>query len=90
MGYFYAIWGLFSLGIIFGLISFWIYPNQIIPVTVFTGASILISPICVGLIMKVVGKWQKERQNIVSPVATFWGGAICAFGIALARFIMMY
>ena len=40
-----------------------------------------------GLVMQRYGQWREARDGSQSFIATFWGGALFAFGMALVRFL---
>src|SRR5438552_4271663 len=59
-----------------------IFRNPIIP-----GISLLLSPIATGLVMKLFGDWRRSRGHQPTVLATFWGGALFAFSMALVRWL---
>lgn len=46
------------------------------------------APILVGTLMLGFGVWRRMKGKTTTSLATFWGGAAFAFGIALARFLL--
>jgi hypothetical protein len=83
-----ALLGSFLLGSIFGLISYFIYPNRIINNVLFPGISLFISPIIVGVIMKILGEKRIEAGKGITILATFGGGGLFAFSYASIRFLL--
>jgi hypothetical protein len=51
--------------------------------------SLLVSPAITGLLMEGYGRWRTSRGGHPSYVATFWGGALFAFSMALMRFMLV-
>jgi hypothetical protein len=49
--------------------------------------SLVLSPIVTGLLMEAYGRWRTSRGGYPSFVATFWGGALFAFVMALVRYL---
>ena len=64
-----------------------IWPTPIFQQSPVRGASLLLSPLMTGAIMDRYGEWLEGRGGTRSFIATFWGGALCAFGMALVRFV---
>ncbi len=60
-------------------------PIRILPNSRFPGISLLLSPIAAGWIMKALGDWRRSRGHEPTVLATFWGGALFAFSMALVR-----
>ena len=46
------------------------------------------APILVGTLMLGFGVWRRMKGKTTTSLATCWGGAAFAFGIALARFLL--
>lgn len=78
--------GLICLGGLGGLLTSFIVPNRIFGLSGIKGVSIAMSPIITGLIMHRYGQWCDERGRPRSSFATFWGGALFAFGMAAVRY----
>ncbi len=53
------------------------------------GASLVVSPILNGLLMHYFGAWRTPRSGPPSFIATFWGGALFAFGFAAVRLALL-
>ena len=63
------------------------FPTHLLGSPLVPGASLVISPLLNGTLMHYYGSWHARRQLGRSSVATFWGGALFAFGFALVRFV---
>lgn len=78
--------GLFLLGVVFGFVSAMVAPHRVWrPLLHPAGISVLIAPLVNGAVMQLFGAWRRSRGGDPSLLATFWGGASFAFGLALAR-----
>ena len=75
---------LLATGILAGVVISWIHPDRIFEKNPLagTGISLLITPLVMGLIMSLVGKWKVNHDRRPSFMATFLGGAL--FGLAAA------
>jgi len=80
----------FFIGIIIGIISVILIPSQFIRLHTIPGLSMILVPILTGLSMKMWGIFRGKRGKDPIHLATFWGGAIFAFGTTLSRFILIY
>ena len=58
------------------------FPDRIFKPIPITGISLLITPLVMGLVMSLVGKWKVNHDRKPSFMATFLGGAL--FGLAAA------
>ena len=81
--------GLLLLGGALGLGFALLLPHRLVPTFRFPGLSLVLSPIGVGLLMHLFGTWRRKRGAVPTSLATFWGGAIFAFGMALVRWLMV-
>jgi formate-dependent nitrite reductase membrane component NrfD len=81
--------GVTVLGAFFGFLLSTLIPHKLLPTPVFPGISLFLSPCAVGIVMKLFGDWQKGNQKKATVLATFWGGALFAFGIAFVRWHMV-
>ena len=81
--------GVVLMGALAGLLSWWILPGRIVQRGPIPGLSLVISPIVSGLVMDRWGDWRESRGAERSFVATFWGGALFAFAMALVRFLLL-
>src|SRR5437762_3506492 len=79
------IWGSVS-----GLVSYLIWPHRMMRARqVVPGISLLLAPILTGRVMAWVGNRLRARNITPTALATFPGGALFAFGMALVRFLMV-
>ena len=79
--------GALLLGGLVGALTSLFVPTRIFPSTPLRGASLLLSPLATGAAMSAYGRWKERRARAHSFLASFWGGALFAFGMALVRFI---
>jgi hypothetical protein len=79
-----ALGGAALMGALVGLVTSLVWPTRLFQPGPLPGASLLISPLVTGLVMDRYGRWRKGKG---SYLATFWGGALFAFGMALVRFV---
>ena len=78
--------GLVFGGVAAGLLSAWLFPNRLIATrAVVPGASLLLAPLATGVAMHLLGKRRRRLERQASSLATFWGGALFAFSMALVR-----
>lgn len=81
--------GIAALGGVAGVITSLLLPSRIIQNNPVPGVSLLLSPVVTGLLMEAYGRWRTHRGGQPSYVATFWGGALFAFSMALVRFLLV-
>jgi len=81
--------GLLLMGVIMGEASCWVWPYRIVAPGPYPGLSLLISPVVNGLLADALGTWRERHGRSRSYLATFWGGALFAFGMAGARFLFL-
>jgi hypothetical protein len=81
--------GLLLMGGVIGFLLSLAFPTRLVTGTPVPGISLVLSPILAGLVMDRYGHWRESRGVEPSYSATFWGGAIFAFGMALARFLLV-
>ena len=81
--------GLLLIGGVMGLMLWLVFPVRLVTSGGIPGASLVISPMLAGLVMHSYGRWRESRGAAVSYTATFWGGALFAFGMASARFLLI-
>jgi len=82
--------GALLLGGILGVVTSLIWPTRIFQPGPLPGASLLASPLITGLVMRSYGRWAERRRRRRSFLASFWGGALFAFSMALVRFIWVH
>lgn len=80
--------GLLIVGGAAGGLMTWVLPARLLPAPPIPGASMIALPLLNGGIMHVYGAWQVRRGRRPSAIATFWGGALFAFGFAAIRFMV--
>ena len=75
-------------GIGAGFVISLVFPDRIFKPIPITGISLLITPLVMGLVMSLVGKWKVKHDRKTSFMATFLGGAL--FGLAAAATRLIY
>ena len=75
-------------GIVAGIVISGVFPDRIFSTIPITGVSLLITPLVMGLVMSLVGKWKVNHDRKPSFMATFLGGAM--FGLAAAGTRLIY
>jgi hypothetical protein len=73
-----------------GLVGlFWskMFPQRILRGPEVPGTSLLLAPLCTGVTMKLFGDWRRRSGRQPTTLATFWGGALFAFSMALVRWL---
>ncbi len=78
-----------GLGAFFAFLFSWLLPERMLPATAWPGVSLVVAPLLGGGAMHLMGRWRRSRGDEPSPMATFWGGAIFALGMAATRFWMV-
>jgi hypothetical protein len=74
------------VGVIAGLVSAWLFPQRLIATRIgIPGASLVLAPLVTGYAMHLLGARLRRFGRYPSHLATFRGGALCAFSIALIR-----
>ena len=75
-----------GVGVAAGLLSAGLFPHRLIDRhVILPGASILLAPLATGFAMHLVGRRLRRLGRHASNLATFWGGAVFAFSMALIR-----
>jgi hypothetical protein len=78
--------GLAFSGAVSGLLSIELFPHRLIAMRVaLPAASLLLAPIATGSAMHLLGRHLRHVGRYASDLATFRGGAIVAFSMALIR-----
>jgi hypothetical protein len=78
--------GLCIVGSAAGFITCWVFPKPLVrPARLLPGLSLVVAPLATGAAMHVYGSWRRGRGGDPTLLATFWGGAIFAFAMGLAR-----
>jgi hypothetical protein len=75
------------LGAFVGLFLSNMIPERILPKPPVPGVSLFLSPLATGLVMKLFGDWRRRSGCQPTTLATFWGGALFAFSMALVRWL---
>jgi len=75
------------LGALIGLFLSNIIPHRMLPKPSLPGISLFVSPLIAGLLMKLFGDWRRSQGHEPTLIATFWGGALFAFSMALMRWL---
>lgn len=83
----FAAIGAVLLGAAAGALTSLMWPVRIFRPGPLPGASLLLSPLVTGVVMERYGQWRDDRGRARSFLATFWGGALFAFSMALVRFL---
>jgi hypothetical protein len=79
----------FLFGAAAGVLSVLILPTRVVSRPFVPGISLAISPIVTGIAMQRVGDFWRDRGKSAPALFSFRGGAIFAFGMALARFVLI-
>jgi len=78
--------GLACVGAAAGLLSAWLFPHRLIVTrVVLPGVSLLLAPLVTGFAMGFLGKRLRGFGRHPSNIATFRGGVLFAFSMALIR-----
>lgn len=67
-----------------------VFPRAILDSSPLSGVSILVSPIVVGALTHLGGRWLKKSGRPSTHLMTFWGGALFAFVLAAIRFLLVH
>src|SRR5215468_2079195 len=81
--------GIGLLGTLTGLAASLLLPRRVLPRSPVPGLGLLVSPLLAGGIMRALGDWRRARGGDPSLLATFWGGALFAFAVAVVRWWMV-
>ena len=84
---FIAAVGYALIGSVIGVVSLSVIPRRLLPTGGVRGASLAISPLVTGMLMRAYGEARRRRDLATTSLATFWGGATFAFFMALVRFL---
>lgn len=79
--------GVALLGGLAGALTSLVWPARVFQPGPIRGASLFVSPFITGVAMDRYGRWREGRGVARSYLATFWGGALFAFSMALVRFV---
>jgi hypothetical protein len=84
-----------TLGLVFagagaGFVSSWLVPHRVIAIgAAVPGLSLVLAPLLTGCVMALLGKQMGRSGQSPSPVATFRGGVVFAFSMALVRWLLV-
>ena len=81
--------GLLLLGGALGLIFAGLVPHRLLQKPLLPGLSLALAPLGAGCLMHLFGLWRRKRGGHPTCLATFWGGAVFAFGMALVRWLIV-
>ncbi len=76
-------------GLALGLASGWAAPERLIPAGYFKGTSVVFVPVLIGFAMHQWGRMRVRRGARTSAIATWYGGALFGFGLAVGRLILL-
>lgn len=84
-----------TLGLVFagagaGFVSAWLVPHRLIAIrAAIPGLSLVLAPLLTGCVIALLGKQMGRSGKSPSPVATFRGGVVFAFSMALVRWLLV-
>jgi hypothetical protein len=79
----------FLLGGLAGGVATWVWPMRLFGAGPLPGMSMIVTPVVDGLLMHAYGSWREQRGIERFFLASFWGGALFAFGVSLVRFLLV-
>jgi hypothetical protein len=80
--------GLLLIGAGIGALWAWLRPKHLVGHPALRLLLFALGPVLLGLFMHHFGKYRRSRGARTTTLATFWGGAALAVGIALLRYLM--
>jgi len=78
-----------SFGVVAGVVSVWLIPHRLFPVSRFHGISLLISPLVTGLAMSQIGILLRQRGKRRIRIESFGYGFAFALWMAIIRFFFV-
>jgi hypothetical protein len=72
-----------------GAASWWVWPHRLVRSGPFPGISLILSPLVNGLLADAFGTLRENHGHPRTALATLWGGALFAFGMAGVRFWLL-
>lgn len=81
--------GYFALGGVIGACAAWVLPARLFPATGFSGVSLVLGPLGAGALMEWWGRRRRAAGHSTTNLATWYGGAAFALGLALARYFLV-
>ncbi len=82
-----ALLGFAVFGIVLGAISVIAWPERVLHRGPVPGVSLVLAPLGAGAVMHLWGVYGRGRGLPMTRIATFWGGAVLALGVAVVRFV---
>jgi hypothetical protein len=86
---FLAAVGLIGAGALIGVGTSIILPHRIFGFQTTRGFSLVLAPLVTGYVMEMYGNWCDKHSRRRSGLATFPGGAVFAFSVAVVRFYLV-
>jgi hypothetical protein len=80
-------WAIIGAGC--GALSAVLFPQRLLPQSRVPGVSLVVAPLVTGSLMKMVGDRRREAGKDATILATFWGGAVFAFTLSMARALLV-
>jgi hypothetical protein len=81
-----AVLGYLVLGALLGALWVWLLPARIVGARAVPGASLVLGPLAAGVVMETWGRYRRAGGHATTNLATWYGGAAFALGIAVVRF----
>ena len=81
--------GYLLLGCLLGWVSVLVLSERILQPGPVRGLSLILSPVCSGVLMSLWGRHRRAHNHAITNLATWYGGAAFAFGISLVRFLLV-
>jgi hypothetical protein len=81
--------GYILFGGILGAVSAWLIPHRFSQNDAISLLSVILNPIAAGFVLNFYGAARRRRNRPTTNLATFVGGASFAFGLSLARFLLL-
>jgi len=76
-------------GAILGGLSIWLLPTRLVGTAPVSGISLVVSPVVMGIVMQLWGGLRRAQGHRTTNLATWYGGAAFAFGLALVRLVWL-
>jgi hypothetical protein len=77
--------GFLLVGGALGWALVWLFPQPFLSSGRLPGLSLVVSPLLAGTAMHFWGEYRRSHGRSTTNLATFYGGATFAFGVALVR-----
>jgi hypothetical protein len=79
----------FLLGALIGGLVSVAWPIRLLSPGPVPGLSLMVTPVLNGLVMEWYGGWRERQGRERFFLATFWGGALFALGMAVVRYLIV-